>query len=56
MTITHSVTYVIAGDVSTVAVYDDAPVPFAWDGIAVIDMMGGMAYPADWMVLGEDKR
>lgn len=57
MNISYSVIYVIDGETRTVAVYDDArAVPFVFDPFVVFDALGGALYPADWTMLGEDKR
>jgi hypothetical protein len=57
MTITYSVVYVIDGEARTVVVADNVQtVPFTLDPFAVFDPVGGALYPADWTVLGEDKR
>lgn len=51
-----TVTITIAGDVTAVHVYDDAPIPFWWDRYSVIDEAGGMVRDEDWEMVGEDKR
>lgn len=53
--ILFTVTLTIAGDVSTVAVYDDTAVPFAYNPFVVFDPVGGTAYPLEWTILEEYK-
>lgn len=53
--ILFSVTITIAGDVTAVHVYDDAPEPFTYDPFVVFDPIGGAAYPPEWTISEEYK-